>query len=174
MNILLQATLSCITIPLRKTGAVVATLSARKIFLVFYPKRNVYKMWFITSLLKNKWYSHQPHLNVVLSTKLEEEEELGGMKPSLMVTHAEHTAHSEICSLLLTHPSTRSLVLGAVGSYCTAPGEQWGVWCLAQGHHGRAGGELGPLQVAVQTPYFKPVRGLEPATLQLPVQAPTD
>jgi len=38
-----------------------------------------------------------------------------------MVTHAEHTAHSDI----LTHPSTRSLALGAVGSYCTAPGEQW-------------------------------------------------
>ena len=53
------------------------------------------------------------------------EEELGGMKHFLMVTHAEHTAHSEMCSLLLTHPSTRSLVLGAVGSYCTAPGEQW-------------------------------------------------
>ena len=76
------------------------------------------------------------------------------MKPSLMVTHAEHTAHSEMCSLLLTHPSTRSLVPGAVGSYCTAPGEQceWGgrgdVRCLAQGHHGRAGVELGPLQVA--------------------------
>ena len=39
---------------------------------------------------------------------------MGGMKPSLMVTHAEHTAHSEMCSLLLTHPSTRSLVLGAI------------------------------------------------------------
>ena len=34
-------------------------------------------------------------------------------------------AHSEMCSLRLTHPSTRSLVLGAVGSYCTVPGEQW-------------------------------------------------
>ena len=97
-----------------------------------------------------------------------------------MVTHAEHTAHSEMCSLHLTHPSTRSLVLGAVGSYCTAPGEQWecagkgGVRCLAQVHHGRAGGELGPLQVAVHTPYFRSGLGLEPATLQLPVQAPTD
>ena len=36
-----------------------------------------------------------------------------------------HTAHSEIWPLHLTHPSTRSLVLRAVGSYCTAPGEQW-------------------------------------------------
>ena len=53
--------------------------------------------------------------------------ELGGMKPSVMVTHAEHTAvtNSDICSLNLTHPSTRSLVLGAVGSYCTVPREQW-------------------------------------------------
>ena len=50
---------------------------------------------------------------------------IGGMNPSLMVTHAEHTAHSEMCSLHLTHPCTWSLVLGAVGSYCTAPGEQW-------------------------------------------------
>ena len=63
-----------------------------------------------------------------------------------------------MCSLHLTHPITRSLVLGAVGSYCRAPGEQWecggwgGVRCLAQGHHGRAGGEVGPLQVAVHTP----------------------
>ena len=95
------------------------------------------------------------------------------MKPSLMVTHAEHT-HSEM------YPSTRSLVLGAVGSYCTAPGEQWerggkgGIRCLAQGHHGRAGGELGLLQVEVHTPYFRSGRGLEPATLQLTVQAPTD
>ena len=40
-----------------------------------------------------------------------------------------------------------------MGSYCTAPGEQWGVRCLAQGHQSRAGGELGPLQVAVHTPY---------------------
>ena len=29
-----------------------------------------------------------------------------------------------------------------------------GVRCLARGHHGRAGGELGPLQVAVHTPYL--------------------
>ena len=28
------------------------------------------------------------------------------------------------------------------------------VRCLAQGHHGRAGGELGPLQVEVHTPYL--------------------
>ena len=35
-----------------------------------------------------------------------------------------HTCtHSDICSLHLTHPSTMSLVLGAVGSYCTVPGE---------------------------------------------------
>ena len=85
-----------------------------------------------------------------------------------------------MCSLHLTHPSTRSLVLGAVGSYCTAPGKQWEwggkgvVRCLAQGHHSRAGGELGPLQVAVHTPYFRSGRGLEPVTLQLPVQALTD
>ena len=77
-----------------------------------------------------------------------------------MVTHAERRAHSEMCPLHLTHPSTRGLVLGAVGSYCTAPGEQWewggkrDVQCLAQGHHGRAGGELGPLQVEVHTPYL--------------------
>ena len=50
-----------------------------------------------------------------------------------MVTHAEHTAHSEMSYLHLTHPSTRSLVLGEVG---------------------REGGELGPLQVAVHTPYL--------------------
>ena len=89
-------------------------------------------------------------------------------------------AHSDMCSLLLTHPSARSLVPGAVGSYCTAPREQWelggkgGVRCLAQGHHGRARGELGPLLVAVHTPYFRSSRGLEPATLRLTVQAPTD
>ena len=95
---------------------------------------------------------------------------LGGMNPSVMVSHAEHTAHSDMC--LSTHP--RSLVLGAVGSYCTAPGEQWewgDVRCLAQGHHVRAGGELGPLQVEVHTPYLGLVGDL---TLQLPVQAPTD
>ena len=100
------------------------------------------------------------------------------MNPSLMVTQAEHTAHSEIWPLLLTHPSTRSLVLGAVGSYCTAPREQWewggkgGVRCLAQGHHGRAGGELGPLQVAVHTPYFRSGWGLKPATLTAPSPSP--
>ena len=42
-------------------------------------------------------------------------------------SHMQSTAHSEMCSLLLTHPSTRSLVLGAVGSCCTAPGELWGL-----------------------------------------------
>ena len=65
------------------------------------------------------------------------------MKPSLMVTHAEHTAHSDMCSLLLTHPSTRSS-----GQLLYSNGSEGDVRCLAQGHHGRAGGELGPLQVA--------------------------
>jgi len=54
-----------------------------------------------------------------------------------MVTHAEHTAHSEIWPLLLTHPSTRSLVLGAVGSYCTAPGSNG-----SEGGRGRSGALL--------------------------------
>ena len=48
------------------------------------------------------------------------------MKPSFNGhTCRAHSTHSEMYPLLLTHPSTRSLVLGAVGSYCTAPRKQW-------------------------------------------------
>ena len=62
-----------------------------------------------------------------------------------------------MCSLYLTHPSTRSLVVGAVGSYCTAPGEQWEWGCpvpCSKAPRQGPGRELGPLQVAVDTPYL--------------------
>ena len=85
-----------------------------------------------------------------------------------------------MCSLLLTHPSTRSLVLGAVGSYCTALGEQWEwgggegcpVPCSRAPQQGRRWTGTSPSS----SPHsmFRSGRGLEPATLRLRVKAPTD
>ena len=94
---------------------------------------------------------------------------MGGMKPSLMVTHAEHTAHSDIWPLHLTHLSTRSLVLGEVGvrgeGGCPMP-------CSRAPRQGRRWTGTSPSS----SPHsiFRSGRGFEPATLQLTVQAPTD
>ena len=95
--------------------------------------------WHLFPFFKQKCFYGDP-ISEFLYIASPIERRIGGMKRSLMVTCRAHSTHSEIWPLHLTHPSTRSLV-GAVGSYCTAPGEQWewgGVRCLAQGHHGRA------------------------------------
>ncbi len=49
--------------------------------------------------------------------------------------HREYITSSEMYSLHLTHPKWTHT--GAVGSHVTAPGEQLGVRCLAQGHLSR-------------------------------------
>ncbi len=54
---------------------------------------------------------------------------------------------SEMCSLHLTHPSGWMWAAD-----CAAPGEQLGVWCLAQGSH-------------VSRGHFLPELGFEPTTL---------
>ena len=84
-----------------------------------------------------------------------------------------------MCSLHWTHPSTRSLVLGA--SYCTAPGEQWEwgggeggcpVRCSRAPRQGRRWTGTSPSS----SPHsiLRSGWGPEPATLRLTVQAPTD
>ena len=57
--------------------------------------------------------------------------ELGGMKP-LFNGHTcrTHSTHGDMCSLLLTHPSTRSLVLGA----------KWAAIVQRPGSNGSEGG----------------------------------
>ncbi len=71
---------------------------------------------------------------------------------ALFVTYTiiQSITSSEMCSLHLTHPSAHTL--GAVGSL---PGEQLGVWCLAQGSHLSRGQFLPELRFEPTTSDYK-------------------
>ena len=60
-------------------------------------KKTITLQWCQSEEFVQRLNCHTPEKE--FQKEIQSEEELGGMKPSLMVTHAEHTAHTVKCVL---------------------------------------------------------------------------